>query len=192
MLREVKDRREKACEEERRRQAVLDSKNPDEVVLQEMRAREFTRKKADFEENRKQRQLEIVAKLLEEEKAKKKKEKLASKDHWKGRWLVAGGEKAESKQREFERRSIERLQKDHNVQNRSGEDGANPLISGSETGEGVGGQECESPEESGGHEGVKNEQVIDIKTGDLDEVLAKPEIDGLWSQRVSGEKSQLH
>ena len=186
MLREKKNRKEKVREEEQRRQAVLNGDNPDEVLLREKRAREFTKRKTDFEENRKQRHLEIVARLLEEEKVKKRSERLAAKDHWKGRWLVAG-EKSESKLRKGRSGSKKMLR---NMHNPSENEGVNPLISGDETGEGEGGEGCESSEECDGGEGVKGEQVIDVR--DLDEVLAKPEIDGLWSQRENGKKPQLH
>ena len=190
MLREKKNRREKAREEEQRRQAVLNGENPDEVLLREKRAREFTKRKTDFEENRKQRHLEIVARLLEEEKVKKRNERLASKDHWKGRWLVAGAEKSESKLRKGRSGSKKLRHKGHNMQNPSENEGVNPLFSGNETGEREGGEGCESSEECDAGEGVKGEQVINVR--DLDEVLAKPEIDGLWSQRGNGKKPQLH
>ena len=186
MLREERNRCEKSLEEEQRRQALLNGENPDEVVLSEKRTKEFEKKKAEFEEGRKQRHLEIVSKLLEEQKLKRRSEKLASKPHWKSRWQVEGPTPP-SKMRasEFMRRKKRKSKEGTSMLSPPRNDGVNPLISGDEVADGIGGEYESSTGESDDGEvgGVRGS-----KAGDRSKTLAKPEIDGLWSQKLSGKR----
>lgn len=186
VLRGERDQRERVLEKEQRKQAVLDGENPDEVLLRKKRAKEFSKKKAEFEENRKQNHLEIVAKLLDEQKLKKRTEILASKSHWKGRWPLDGARQSdEVRQNEHVRKRKNKFQQRNTVHSPLGGDGDNPLIGANQTGKEEGGGNLESSdEEVHVHVGLMRE--CDIASSDFDETLTKPEIDGLWSQEARG------
>ena len=170
LLEEERQRKKRLRQEHLRMEAALRGDDPDEAMLRQTREREISKKRAEFEENRRQRHLEIVAKLLEEETVKKKGCKMAEKAHWKGRWP-----------RESGTRQRERSQQRGAVKTRhaEGDGGVNPVISDRE---GVIERDDKrdfgsSSEDEGcdGDEGERRERDFD------DETLAQPEIDGLWT-----------
>ena len=181
MLKGERDRKEKALKDEERRQAVVLGENPDEVLLRKKRDKEFAEKRAEFEDNRKSRHLEIVSKLLEERKVKERAEKLASKSHWKGRWPIGVQQPkdvVEVKQKDGGRRNGRQYGEDagHPSFSAGDNEGVDPLISAPEdTREG----DFESSDE-----GEVMEEKFLHYSDSFDKTLAKPEIDGLWSKKA--------
>lgn len=188
LLKNERDRRERSHILEERRRAVLEGKNPDEVLLRKKREKEFSKRKAEFEENRRQKHVEIVSKLLKEETQKRKNERLASKLHWQGRWSMEGDRQTRRRREVCEMtHKFERGEKFF-----EGERGT-PVISGNDE---IGGERCsdEGGSDSGDGESSASgdggasgdsggERVRDVI--ELDEMLAKPEINGLWAQKES-------
>ena len=182
MLKEERDCRERSREIEERRRAALDGENPDEVLLRKKREKELAEKKAEFEEKRRQKHVEIVSKLLEEQEHKKKSERLASKPHWEGRWPLEGEQQMKTIPGKLP-------QKTHGFKRSSRfreSEGVNPVISANNDtcGEGDIG-DGGSDSDGSGASGAKCDGVRADK--DVDEVLTKPEIDGLWNQKCSKE-----
>ena len=174
MLREERDRKERTCEEKRRRLAVLDGDNPDEVILRKKRENEFSKKKAQFEENRRQKHVKIVSKLLKEQKLKKRSEKITSKAHWQGRWPSEP-----TRARHQENLGREKTHKHGESDSVQVDDGANPIISGEDEKQGPGG---ESSDDDNGDGGVSGEE--ETQGGGSDQILTEPEIKGLWNRQI--------
>ena len=168
-----------------RTQAVLCGDNPDEVMLRRKREKEESKRRSEFEEKRREKHLEIVTKLLEEEKMKKRSEKMAEVAHWQGRWPPEVAHQSVTKQREGEQKTkLRGLKKSKQMKNDEGE---NPVISSNN--EAVPGMErevVESSDESndGRGEGERGER-------DDDDSLAQPEIKGLWSLQTETETQQV-
>ena len=182
MLKGERDHKEKALKDEERRQAVLLGENPDEVLLRKKRDKEFAEKRAEFEDNRKQRHLEIVSKLLEERKVKERAEKLALKSHWKGRWPIGVQQPkdvVEVKQKDGgKRRNGRQYGEDAERPSFSTGDneGVDPLITAPE--------DAREGDFESSDEGETMEEKVIHYSGSFDETLAKPEIDGLWSKKA--------
>lgn len=157
--------KERAREAEQRKQAMLDGYNPDEVVLREKREREFTDKKTEFDSNQRQKHLEIVSKLLEEDKLKKKTEKIAAKAHWQGRWPLDGAQQPEMKSSHSQRRRTRQRLRIND--NKAAVHGCSEEVS-------------ESVHEEDVPDIAESEKVV--KGLDCDEGLDRPEIDGLWNK----------
>ena len=85
MLREEESKKMKESEKKERNRIIAEGGNPEEVFLKRQRASQFEREKQKFKEKQDQRQLEIVMRLLEEDKIKKRLRKEDSKSHWHGR-----------------------------------------------------------------------------------------------------------
>ena len=85
MLRNEESKKLKEEERRERERILAEGGNPEEVFLMRKRASQFEKEKKDFKEKQNQRQLEIVSKLLEEEKLQKRLEKVQSKSHWHSR-----------------------------------------------------------------------------------------------------------
>ena len=121
-----------------------------------------------------------MSKLLEEEKIKRRTEQLASKSHWKGRWPCEGTQQSHVRAKGVGQRRQKSSQQSSIVNDLHGNDEENPVISE--------GERRENLESSSEDEAVLDEREIDEK--DFDETLAKPEIDGLWSQRAVQQVSE--
>ena len=85
MLRNEESKKVKEEERREREMILAEGGNPEEVLLMRKRASQFEKEKKDFKEKQNQRQLEIVSKLLEEEKLQKRLERVQSKSHWHSR-----------------------------------------------------------------------------------------------------------
>ena len=85
MLRNEENKRLKDEERRERERIIAEGGNPEEVSLMRKRASQFEKEKKGFKEKQNQRQLEIVSKLIEEEKLQKRLEKVQSKSHWHSR-----------------------------------------------------------------------------------------------------------
>ena len=85
MLRNEESKKLKEEERKERERIVAEGGNPEEVFLMRKRASQFEKEKKEFKEKQNQRQMEIVSKLLEEEKLQKRLEKVQSKSHWHSR-----------------------------------------------------------------------------------------------------------
>lgn len=85
MLRNEQSKKMKELEKMEREKIVSEGGNPEEVFLMRKRAGEFEKHREMFKARQNERQLEIVTKLLEEGKQKKRMEREQSKSHWHGR-----------------------------------------------------------------------------------------------------------
>ena len=85
MLKNEQSKKMKELEKMEREKIVSEGGNPEEVFLMRRRAKEFERQKEMFKAKQNERQLEIVTKLLEEDKQKKRMERERSKSHSHGR-----------------------------------------------------------------------------------------------------------
>ena len=85
MLRNEESKKLKEEERRERERILAEGGNPEEVFLMRKRASQFEKEKKEFKGKQNQRQLEIVSKLLEEEKLQKRLEKVQSKSHWHSR-----------------------------------------------------------------------------------------------------------
>ena len=88
MLRNEGSKKRKEEERRERERIIAEGGNPEEVFLMRKRASQFEKEKKEFKEKQNQRQLEIVSKLLEEEKLQKRLEKVQSKSHWHSRQQI--------------------------------------------------------------------------------------------------------
>lgn len=185
MLQEERNKKIRQREQQLRTQAVLRGDNPDEVMLRKKREKEESKKRSEFEEKRREKHLEIVTKLLEEEKMKKRSEKMAEVAHWQGRWPPEVAQQSVTKQREGEQKTkLRGLKKSKQMKNDEGE---NPVISSNnEAVPGMDREVVESADESndGRGEGERGER-------DDDDSLAQPEIKGLWSFQTETETQQV-
>ena len=78
-------KKQKELEKRERERILSEGGNPEEVFLMRKRVSEFEREQKKFKARQNERQLEIVTKLLEEEKKLKRLEKERSKSHKHGR-----------------------------------------------------------------------------------------------------------
>ena len=109
MLRNEENKKVKEEERRERERILAEGGNPEEVFLMRKRANQFEKEKKDFKEKQNQRQLEIVSKLLEEEKLQKRLERVQSKSHWHSRQQrphpskrnLQAGAKKEKEERNF-------------------------------------------------------------------------------------------
>lgn len=85
MLRNEESKKVKEEERRERERILAEGGNPEEVFLMRKRASQFEKDKKEFKDKQNQRQLEIVSKLLEEEKLQKRLERVQSKSHWHSR-----------------------------------------------------------------------------------------------------------
>ena len=85
MLRNEENKKVKEEERRERERILAEGGNPEEVFLMRKRATQFEKQKKNFKEKQNQRQLEIVSKLIEEERLQKRLEKVQSKSHWHSR-----------------------------------------------------------------------------------------------------------
>ena len=85
MLRNEEGKKVKEEERRERERILAEGGNPEEVFLMRKRASQFEKEKKKFKEKQNQRQLDIVSRLLEEEKLQKRLEKVQSKSHWHSR-----------------------------------------------------------------------------------------------------------
>ena len=85
MLRNEENKKLKEQERRERERILAEGGNLEEVFLMRKRATQFEKQKKNFKEKQNQRQLEIVSKLIEEEKLQKRLEKVQSKSHWHSR-----------------------------------------------------------------------------------------------------------
>ena len=81
-LRNEQAKRMKESERLERERILVEGGNPEEIFLMRQRATQFEKERKKFRAKQNQRQLEIVTKLVEEEKVQKRLEKERSKSHW--------------------------------------------------------------------------------------------------------------
>ena len=172
LLREERNKKRKVCEEQLRNQALREGRDPDEMMLRRKREGEESKKWAEFEKNRRRRHVEIVSRLIEEEKMKKKSEKMAEKAHWQGRW--SQDETHRTRDSEIENHTRPRFVSDKPGKS-GGDKGVNPVISGTD----------EVDRNVGSSSDDDDNDVAEFVSGEgeigVGDSLARPEIDGLWS-----------
>ena len=172
LLREERNKKRKVCEEQLRNQALREGRDPDEMMLRRKREGEESKKWAEFEKNRRRRHVEIVSRLIEEEKMKKKSEKMAEKAHWQSRW--SQDETHRTRDSEIENHTRPRFVSDKPGKS-GGDKGVNPVISGTD--------EVDRSVDSSSDDDVAD--VAEFVSGEgeigVGDSLARPEIDGLWS-----------
>ena len=188
LLQEERNKKTRLREERLRTQAATQGDNPDEVMLRRKREREESRKRAEFEEKRREKHLEIVARLLEEEKMKTRSEKRAEKAHWQGRWPHDATQQNGTRKREGECKAKLRGLKTKETEDN---EGVHPAISSND----------EAVLERGGEEVVESscdeydgdEREGERREGEASgETLAQPEINGLWSLHSETAAQQSH
>lgn len=165
MLKREKEKKKKKQDDAEREKIIASGGNPDEVFLRRKRLAEFEKSREDFKKRQEQRQLEIVSQLLEEDKVKKRMEKLYSKPHWHERQELPHPTKRKTGKR-LGRKSKARLAVSHD------EDDTIGVLDEPDKGEGVGSSDEEAP----GHQDDDGITLTPLH----DEVLAEPEIRGLW------------
>ncbi len=85
MLQSQSAKRRQAKEQQERKRVLSEGGDPDEAILRKQRIESFELSREAFLKKQNERQVEIVNKLLEEEKALKKSEVKLSKSHWRSR-----------------------------------------------------------------------------------------------------------
>ena len=81
-LQREKERQQKRSEVAERERILVEGGNPDQELLKRQRVEGFKKKRESFEHRQRERQVAIVARLLEEAKAQRKSEKKMAKAHW--------------------------------------------------------------------------------------------------------------
>ena len=189
LLKNERDRKKRSEEESLREKALMRGEDPNEAILRRKREMDESKKRTKFEKNRRKRHVEIVSRLLQEEKARKRSEKMAAKPHWQGRWTLEGAQQIRSGQRESHHRpkphqGFKNVEEDILL----GEEDGNPTISGNEA-DPEGNLNSSDDDENkieceGGNEGEGEGR-------ELGETLAEPEINGLWSLVQEADQHQL-
>ena len=157
--------------ETERERIITAGGNPDEVFLRQKRLAEFEKSREDFKKKQQQRQLKIVSQLLEEEKVKKRMDKLYSKPHWSERQEATHPMKtAAQRTKRLKRQTKNKPIRSHND---------DVIIRESEYQTGTQGGEIESSDED---VPVRQEEKGITLTPLNDDVLAEPEIRGLWEE----------
>ena len=159
-----------------RAQAIARGENPDEVMLRRQREKEESRKRAKFEEKRREKHMEIVTQLLEEDKMKSRSEKKVGRADWQGHWPHDATHQSVTRKRGEKHR--EKNLHGINTKHTEKDEGENPVISGND----------EAVYERGGGETTSDESDDDDNEGEggrgegaSSETLAQPEINGLWN-----------
>ena len=175
-MQEERNKKTRLREERLRTQAATQGHNPDEVMLRRKREREESRKRARFEEKRREKHLEIVARLLEEDKMKSRSEKMGEKAHWQGPHDAT--QQNGMRKREGERKA--KLRGLNTKQTEDNNEGAHPAISSNDEAvlERGGGEVVESSSDEYDGDEREGERGEGEASG---ETLAQPEINGLWS-----------
>ena len=188
LLRSEQERRRKKGEEEERDGIVARGGNPSEVALRKKRATEFKETKEAFESRKQERQLEIVAKLLEEEKLSKRRRGHTSKavPHSQQLSLIGKWQAHKKRKEEWSRNKSEDQPKDEGgtFEKDRHKDGRGTFVEEDTPGEG------EVPSRQAGLDGDTEMTSSESEDGDLgvvqdtgaskEDSLAEPEIRGLW------------
>ena len=82
MLKTEKSKKRQIQDQREREQVLSEGGNPDETFLRRQRKESFELNKESFLKRQNERQVEIINRLLEEEKMLKKIEKKIAKSHW--------------------------------------------------------------------------------------------------------------
>ncbi len=85
MLQSHSAKKREAAEEQERKRVLAEGGDPDEAILRKRKIESFELTREAFLKKKNERQVEIVNKLLAEEKALKKSEARLSKSHWHNR-----------------------------------------------------------------------------------------------------------
>ena len=198
VLKSEQNKKIKELEKRERERIVADGGNPEEVFLRRQRADQFEKERQKFKEQQDQRQLEIVTRLLEEERVQKRLKKDQSKSHWHGRQktkphpskknLVDGG-KSRRKRNEVDS-ELSGTGDERDGDEGEGGDGSEIEVTFEDE------DKVRRPDKgsSSSDEGDGSEKVDDITLEALDEEnLLEPEIKGLWETApVIKKKESVH
>ena len=90
MLVRERGKRQNQQDTEERDRILAGGGNPDEVFLKRKRVEDFEKKREEFNQQERERQVEIVSRLLVESKVRKRVERQLGKAHWHNRQQVSG------------------------------------------------------------------------------------------------------
>ena len=178
MLKNKQTEKQKELEKKEREEILLSGGNPEEVFLMRQRTSQFEKEKQKFKAKQEERQLEIVTRLLEEEKIQKRMEKEQSKAHWHLRQQRPHpskkdlhSSKSKSKKRRKEKVILEQIG--------GGEERDEPLVEATAE-EGM--RASEGYKDSSSDDEFSGEpfETITLKGKEGGESLQQPEYKGLW------------
>ena len=178
MLKSESTKQKQAQEQREREKIQSEGGNPDEVLLRKQRVESFGLSKEAFLKKQSERQVEIINKLLEEEKMLKKAEEKLSKSHWYGKQQCPHPSKRLSSKKPRRVKSLQR----HSA---TSPDKASPIDKAVEP---ITLSERDLSTSPVVHEDTLKEGKVhpeQIAITNKEESLAEPEIRGLWEKGQS-------